>query len=149
MKLFNPLLLLIFLLAFAIRFIDLTNVPPGLYIDEVSIGYNAYEILTTGKDEHGEKFPMAFRAFGEYKMPVYVYMTVASIALFGKNTFAVRLPAFLTGFLTVVFFYYLLKELIALDKKFMPYHLTKAFLLLSTLLLALSPWHITFSRTGF
>ncbi|MGZ7041112.1 MAG: hypothetical protein ACXVH7_04900, partial [Thermoanaerobaculia bacterium] len=48
--------------------------PPGFYLDEASIGYNALTIAQHGVDEQGERFPLYFRAFGEYKNPTYVYL---------------------------------------------------------------------------
>lgn len=149
MKLYTAALIAIFVLAFIIRFIGLTQVPPGLYIDEVSIGYNAYKILTTGKDEYGAPMPMVFKAFGEYKMPVYIYLTVAAMAILGKTEFAVRLPGAATGMATVVIFYFLLREVTTFDKTFVEKKREHAYLLFATLLFTLSPWHVMFSRTGF
>ncbi|PIV01434.1 glycosyl transferase, partial [Candidatus Shapirobacteria bacterium CG03_land_8_20_14_0_80_40_19] len=68
--------LLIVGLAFFLRFIFLTKSPPGFYVDEAAVGYNAYSILKTGADEYGKKFPLFFRSFGDYKMPLNIYLTV-------------------------------------------------------------------------
>src|SRR4051812_19724477 len=95
----------ILLLSAFLRFYDIGNDPPGLYIDEVSIGYNAYSILKTGKDEFGASFPMAFRSFGEYKMPVYIYTTSLAMALFGKSEFSVRFTSAFSGVVTILLFY--------------------------------------------
>ena len=51
---------------------------PGLYVDEASIGYNAWTIAHFGVDEHGIHFPLFFEAFGEYKNPIYVYASPRS-----------------------------------------------------------------------
>ena len=64
-------------LAFAFYAWDVPSNPPGFYIDESSIAYNAHTISRTGADEYGESFPLYFRAFGDYKNPVYVYMLAA------------------------------------------------------------------------
>ena len=40
-------------LAFLLRVWHLGTVPPGLDADEASIGYNAYSLLVTGRDEFG------------------------------------------------------------------------------------------------
>jgi MFS family permease len=55
-------------------FHDLRKNPPGLYLDEASIALNALSIARDGVDEHGTPMPFYFRAFGEYKNPVYVYL---------------------------------------------------------------------------
>lgn len=65
--------------------------PPGFYLDESSIAYNAHLIATTGRDEHGESFPLFFRAFGEYKNPVYIYLLAAVFKVTGPSITASRL----------------------------------------------------------
>jgi 4-amino-4-deoxy-L-arabinose transferase-like glycosyltransferase len=132
-------LLIIFSLAAFLRFYKIDQVPHGLYIDEVSIGYNAYTILTKGVDEHGVSYPLFFEAFGEYKMPVPIYLTSVSIAAFGKNDFAVRLPSALFGVLTVLLLYLTVRRL---------FH-KESIAFLSAFLLAITPWHLQLSRANF
>jgi 4-amino-4-deoxy-L-arabinose transferase-like glycosyltransferase len=128
-----------------LRLYQLGANPPSIDWDEASIGYNAYSILKTGADEYGNKFPIAFRSFDDYKPPVYVYLTVPSVALFGLNEFAVRLPAALIGTAAVVVVYFLVKEiLINWDKK-----MREWVALVSAFFLAISPWHLQFSRAAF
>ena len=55
-----------------LRIYDISANPPGFFADEASFGYNAYSVLHTGKDEHGQ-IAVFFEAFGEYKLPVYIY----------------------------------------------------------------------------
>jgi 4-amino-4-deoxy-L-arabinose transferase-like glycosyltransferase len=76
--------------------------PPGLYLDEASIGYNAWTILHHGVDEHGASFPLYFTAFGEYKNPVYIYVLVPFMAVFGPSAAVVRLPAAIFGIVAAV-----------------------------------------------
>src|SRR5690242_10590705 len=94
-------LLVCILLAVFIRFYHFNEVPPSLNWDEASLGYNAYSILKTGKDEWGRSFPLSFEAFGDYKLPGYIYTDVPFIAFFGLNSLAVRLPSMLAGVLAV------------------------------------------------
>lgn len=134
------LLVLIILLAAALRFYKLGSNPPSLYWDEASLGYNAYSILKTGRDEHGKFLPLTnFAAFGDYKPPAYIYTAVPSIALFGLNEFAVRFPSALFGTLTVLIAY-------LLAKKIFQNEITG---LLTSFFLAISPWHINLSRAAF
>lgn len=137
------ILVLIILLAFALRFFMLGQNPPSLNWDETSIGYNAYSILKTGKDEYGNFLPLEFRSFDDYKPPIYVYLTVPSIFIFGLTEFAVRFPAALFGTLSVVVFYFLLKEATSDYKK------GDKIALLGSFLLAISPWHLQFSRAAY
>lgn len=146
-KLVVGFLVFILFLASFLRFYQLDTIPHGLYIDEVSIGYNAYSILTKGVDEHGVAYPLFFRAFGEYKMPVEIYLTSLSMAVFGKNELAVRFPSALLGTLTVLLIYFLVRNLFILQKT--KQDNAESVSLLSAFFLAISPWHIQFSRGGF
>lgn len=137
----------IILLAGLLRFYKIDVIPPGLYIDEASIGVNAYDILTKGKDQNGISHPLAFATFGEYKLPVYIYSTALSMGAFGKNEFAIRFSSALFGTLTVLALFAFLREMFLLDKKMSPY--ATAIGLFGSLLLAITPWHIHFSRGGF
>lgn len=128
------------ILAFMLRTVYLSDNPPGFFCDEASIGYNAYSVLTTGKDEHGVWFPLFFKAFGEYKSPLQIYLTIPFIALFGLNEFSTRLPSAVLGTASIIAVYFLAKELAGKKE---PIGLISAFLL------AVSPWHIHFSRIAF
>ena len=133
-------LLFIILLAAFLRLYKLTDVPPGVNRDEASIGYTAYSLLATGKDEYGKSFPLSFESFGDWKLPLYIYITVPFVKIFGLNELAVRLPSALAGIFTVLLTYFLVTEL------FNKSRFTTLYSLLSTLLLAISPWHLHLSR---
>ncbi len=105
------LLLIIIIFSFVLRFVDINYFPSSLNWDEISHGYNAYSILKTGNDEWGIKFPLIFRAFGDYKLPLYIYLTVPSVMLFGLNTFSVRLISILAGTLLPLFIYFIVKQI--------------------------------------
>jgi len=107
------LLVVIIFIAAVLRFYKLASVPPSLYWDEASLGYNAYSILKSARDEHGKFLPFTnFAAFGDYKPPGYIYATVPSIAVFGLNEFAIRFPSAFFGVLTVLLTYPLTKKLL-------------------------------------
>jgi Dolichyl-phosphate-mannose-protein mannosyltransferase len=145
MKRFSTLIILgaILILAAALRLWQLGAVPASPDWDEASLGYNAYSILRTGKDEYGTFLPLSLRSFNDYKPPLYVYLTVPSVALFGLTTWAVRLPSAVFGILAVFGTYLLVRELF--KKSSFCYLLS----VISSLLLAISPWHIQFSRVAF
>ncbi|HYH84817.1 MAG TPA: glycosyltransferase family 39 protein [Pyrinomonadaceae bacterium] len=71
--------------------------PRGFYIDESSVAYNAHLIATTGRDEHGEAWPLFFRAFGDYKNPTYVYMLAALYSVTGPGVLTARLLSAMLG----------------------------------------------------
>lgn len=101
----------IFALSTILRLWQLNNIPPSLNWDEVSLGYNSYSILKTGKDEWGRVLPLSFRAFGDWKLPGYVYLDVPFIAAFGLNEWSVRLPSAVLGIGFVFLVFLILKNL--------------------------------------
>src|SRR3989344_741922 len=107
----NILLGLILSLALFLRLWMLGSLPPSLSWDEVSTGYNAYSILQTGKDEWGFKYPISFRAYGDYKLPGYIYLDVPFVAMFGLNEWGVRLPSAILGVGLVVVVFLILRKL--------------------------------------
>jgi len=139
------LLIFVFILAFFLRFNKLSSIPPGLGRDEVSVAYNAYSILQTGRDEHGRFLPVYFEAIGDQKLPGVIYSTVLSVWLFGLTPLGARFPEALLGSLTVVLIYFLVKKMGELEPKLRHKNLS----LVATVLLAVNPWHIYHSRGAF
>lgn len=130
----------ILVLAIFTRVWKLATLPPSLYWEETALGYDAYSLLKTGKDYHGNSFPLvAFTSFGDYKPSLYFYALIPSIGLLGLNELAVRLPSAISG-IAAVYFIYLIAQELKLGKRVA---LTAAFLL------SVSPWAIHFSRVAF
>lgn len=138
MRIYAALFIIIFL-AFSLRFYKVTGIPPALNWDEVSIGYNAYSILKTGKDEWKQFFPVHFKAYGEYKLPVQIYLSIPGIYFFGLNELGIRITPVVYGTLTVLIIFFLGKALFQ----------NAAAGLVSAFLLAVSPWHIQLTRASF
>lgn len=128
-------LILILSISFFLRAYRLGSYPL-LNPDEAAIAYNAYSLLLTGKDEHGLPYPIHFKSFGDYKPGAYFYFALPFVKIFGLNPLAVRLPNLILSIIGIYFFYRLIF--------FLSKNLDLS--LLSTLLLALSPWHLHFSR---
>lgn len=138
MKTSRVTFLLIVAFGFLVRAVWIGALPPSLNWDEVSLGYNAYSILKTGADEWGKVFPAIFRAYGDYKLPVYIYLTAISELFFGLSVFAVRLPSLLAGTSLIVFTYQLAGKVFK-DRKVA---------LFSALLVVIEPWSLFFSRAA-
>lgn len=137
-------LFLIILLSAALRLYHLGSNPPSLYWDEPSLGYNAYSISQTLRDEHNEFLPIArFIAFGDYKAPAYIYSDVPFILMLGPTEFAIRLPSAISGILIVISAYFLCLELFARSSN------RKKIGLLASLVVAISPWTLQLSRAAF
>lgn len=119
--------------------IALDGVPSGSYVDETSIGYNAWTISTSGVDEHGAHLPLYFTAFGEYKNPVYIYSLSALLRVLPLTVTTERLPAAIFGLLTCLFV-----TLLAWRRS-----RSLPVTLLILVLAALTPWLTIESRVGF
>lgn len=129
-------LIIIIFLASLLRLWNLNNFPVGFNADEASLGYNAYSLFQTGKDEYGTPWPISFKSFGDFKPGLYVYLTMPFVAIIGLNEWAVRLPSALLGIGTVILVFFLSLE----------FFKNRSIALLSSFLLSITPWHIHFSR---
>ncbi len=133
-------LILIVILGAVLRFAYLAQMPPSLNWDEISHGYNAYSVLKTGRDEWGQLLPIAnFRAYGDYPLPLNLYLTIPFEVVFGLTQTAIRLPHALLGTLTIVSVYFLV---VGLTKN-------KKAGLLASFLAAIDPWLLFPSRAVF
>lgn len=139
------IIILLTLIAGALRFYKLGQFPISPNWDELSHGYNAYSILLTGKDEWGVTLPTIFRAFGDYKLPFYIYLTTIPIAIFGLNVFAVRFISALAGTLAIPGIFLLAKELFP-EKKINLKKISISLPVISSFILTFLPWHFFISR---
>ena len=130
----KPILLILFL-ASVLRFWQISKIP-SLNPDEAALGYNAYSLIQTGKDEHGAAWPLHFKSFGDYKPGAYVYLAIPFIKILGLTPLAVRFPNLIFSVLTILVLY----KLIFLLSK------SKKLSLYSSFILSISPWHLQFSR---
>lgn len=130
-------IVIILLIACVLRLYNISSNPPHLTPDEAALGYNAYSILKTGRDEYGTLLPIIFKSFGDYKPGLYIYLTVPFVASLGLNEFAVRLTSALAGIFAVWLIYKITEKLFP-EKKYIS--------VLSAFFLAISPWHVHLSR---
>ncbi|HSW87668.1 MAG TPA: glycosyltransferase family 39 protein, partial [Candidatus Saccharimonadales bacterium] len=138
------LLIFIIIVAIILHFYNLGTNPPALTWDEASWGYNAYSLGIDGKDEFGRFLPYDYlESFGDYKPPVYAYLAILPVKLFGLTPFATRFPSAFFGVLTVLITYFLVKQIFPKSKHKEWYGLVAAFML------AISPWHLMLSRAAF
>ena len=131
--------ILIVLLGFFLRIYQVDSIPPGLTWDEAALGYNAYSILKTGRDEYGTILPLNLKSFGDYKPALYAYVLIPFIAVFGLSEIAVRIPSVLFGVGTIIVLYFLIQKLFQ----------NKKLSLAVSFMVAVSPLSIQFSRGAF
>lgn len=129
------LLILIFIAIIA-RFIRLDYAPPHLSNDEIGAAYGAYSISKTLRDGSNQFLPILWASHGGEGSPLAIYIPLISIMTLGNNDWAVRLPAAILGSFTVIFIGLLVMELTKNSR----------LSLITSLILAFSPWHFSASR---
>jgi hypothetical protein len=134
------LFLVLFFSAF-LRLFHANSVPAGIFDDEASHGYEAYSLLLTGRDQYGQAFPFYLRSFGTYAAPLYAYLSVVPISLFGLSQFSVHLTSIIASLITIVVTF------VAAYKFFPRPKLLSASV--SSLLVGISPWSVFFGRSAF
>ncbi|MBI5302823.1 MAG: glycosyltransferase family 39 protein [Chloroflexi bacterium] len=129
------LLLTILLCAIWLRVAWLDAIPPGLYHDEAFSGLDALGIL------NGAGFPIFFEGNGG-REPFFIYAHALSLMLFGASPWSLRIPAAFVGVLTLAAFF-------ALARAMTPGKRSTWVALVGTAGLAVSYWHLNFSRMGW
>lgn len=139
-------LAVIVILGAAVRLYKLGEVPVSLYWDEVAMLADAKAIAATGRDLHGNSWLQAiFPSYGDYKLPVYIWLASVSVRFFGISEWALRFPSALVGIGTMVLAGFIARELFySFQKKE-----KDVLFLLAVAVTAFAPWSIFFSRTGF
>lgn len=121
----------------ALRLPALDRIPNGLIPDEALSAYDAFSIVETGRDGHGERLPL-FPLSTARLHCMNMYLVAPFVAGRGLDEWSARLPAALVGTSTVAFVFLWLRETVGGGAA-----LGGAFLL------AVSPWHVLLSRTGY
>lgn len=113
------------------------SLPGGINQDEAYAGYEAYSLLHYGKDSFGYSFPVYFISWGSGMNVLESYLMIPFIAMFGLETWVIRLPQLIMAIITLVVVYLLMKRLF-----------NEKAGLISMFILAVVPWHIMLSRWG-
>lgn len=132
------ILLSILVFGGALRLLWLGSVPSGFFRDEAALGYNAYSIWETGKDEFGVILPLVFRSFEVFFLPLYVYLSAPIVGVLGLSETTTRLLSSVSGILALVIIYLIGKKMGG-----------EKIGLFSAFVLAVSPWHIFYSRGAY
>jgi len=127
-------LLVVLSIAVFFRFFQLANIPPEMLGDESVSAWGAIRVLAD------KEYPVFFPE-DNGRLPMQMYLEAVSFHLFGVGLFTSRAVSAVTGVVTVVLLYLLVKRLFAAGRQ------NGALLaLLSSVLLATSYWHLVYSR---
>lgn len=130
------ILALIILLGAVLRLYKLGTVPAGLHFDEAVAGYNAFLLEKTGKNLSGEFLPLDIDSFGDYRPAMISYLSAPLVRLFGLSEFTTRLPTAISGIILIVLAFCFSQIIFRSNR----------LALLGSLLVAVSPFDIIFSR---
>lgn len=123
---------LILAIGIFVRYWQLDSIPPGIQYDEAYNGINAIQSLETGQFK--VFYPENFGREG-----FHLNVTALYVKIFGTENFSLRLANAMWGSLTVIGFFFLLRAL----------KLSRLSVLMGTLMIATSFWHLNFSRTAY
>jgi 4-amino-4-deoxy-L-arabinose transferase-like glycosyltransferase len=126
------LLALITLLAAVLRLYRLDDIPPGLCGDTAYKGIGADRILM------GE-YPIFFEESWGGIEPMYMYLLAGLFAVLGSTTLIIKVLSAIIGIVTVPLLYLLVRRMLS----------SRAVALLASGFLAISYWHISYSRLGW
>lgn len=135
----NKFIYLILGLALFLRVYQLDSLPISLFGDEIDAGYQAWSLATTFRDYRGHFLPTYIESLSEWRAPLLMYVIAPFIGFFGPSTFSVRLPSALLG-VASIFLIYLISRRLFPEKKYLGE--------VAALVLALSPWHLHYTRNA-
>jgi len=124
------LMVVVVLIATALRLPAFGSLPPGLYHDEAAHGLDALDVLQG-------RLKLFFPA-NNGREPLFIYLAALSIAAFGRSPFALRLPSLFAGVLTVA-------ATAAMGRALF----SRRVGLLTAAVLSVMLWHVHLSRTGY
>jgi len=115
-----------------LRLWGIADLPPGLWYDEAIIGQGVLRIL------RDPGFPIFFMIQGHPEEPLFYYLNVPAVALFGASATALRATSAVIGTLTIPAVWWAVRRL------FGPRQAAVA-----VLVFAAMRWHVHFSRLSF
>jgi 4-amino-4-deoxy-L-arabinose transferase-like glycosyltransferase len=126
-------ILTLILVAAFFRLYRLQEWPIGLWRDEAANGLEALRVL------HGN-----IHIFYGTREPMFIYLVAASVAIWGRNPFAIRVVAAVAGTITIPVTYLLVREVFRRTDRS-----ARLLAFVTAFWLATSYWHLNFSRLGF
>ena len=130
-------------LAFALYLNGLSRNPPGFYVDESGIAYNAFLIAHTGKGEFGQRFPLFFQFYTngwtEWANPTQIYLLALPFRFFRPSIHLARIYSAFWVFLACLLLGFLAKQISG----------RRIVAVLVAIIALLTPWLFEVSRLVF
>jgi 4-amino-4-deoxy-L-arabinose transferase-like glycosyltransferase len=126
------IVLFIFVISFILRFYNLEKFFPGVWYDEAQNGAEALRLMNSNNIEF-------FITRYTYMPSMFFYVSSVFVKLFGYNIISLRLTSVFLGTLSVIAFYFLLKEI------FKDWQIA----VLGVFIYSFSRWQLNFSRIAF
>ncbi len=126
-------IIILLVISTLVIFYKFNQIPKNLAYDEVDIAKLALSL------DH--KTYTSFSPLADGHATVYPYILLASMKLFGINTFALRLPAAIFGIINVILFYLIMSFVFDEKNQFLAF--------IASFILVSSRWFIDFSRFSF
>lgn len=102
---YNILCFVICCFATFLHIYKLETLPTAINVDEAGLWYNVQCLLNWGIDQKGNSWPILLSNMWGEQSPMYTYLALICVKLFGNTLFAIRLPAVLNTFLVMIFGY--------------------------------------------
>ena len=149
-KLLRLIIGLIWLVGIGLRLYRLTEIPAGMHVDEAGMAYDAWCLGNFGTDRFLNKWPVYLINYGSGQSAMYAYLTMVFLKLGGVNLWMIRMPAFLSGCLVMIFGTLIAWRCFVPQGKRTGRQETGYWaVILTALLLAVCPYFIMASRMGF
>src|SRR6266700_1453889 len=137
------IILLAIVLAFALYINGLSRNPPGFYVDESGIAYNAFLIAHTGTNEFGQRFPLFFQFYTngwtEWANPTQIYLLALPFRFFRPSIHLARIYSASWVFLACLLLGFLAKQISG----------RRIVAVLVAIIALLTPWLFEVSRLVF
>lgn len=129
---------LIIVLGCFLRLVCIDKFPVGLNCDEASSAYDAFSLLNYGVDRNNNSWPAYLEAWGSGQSVLYTILMIPFIKILDLSIISTRLPMALVGCISLILWYFLLKNI----------NNNKKFCIIGLIFFAICPWHIMKSRWG-
>lgn len=117
----------------------INTVPVSLFSDEADANYQAFVFNNRGTDYFGNKNPIHFHSYSDWRTSLYIYSIAIVQKIIGHVDLAARLPSAIFGIFSVFVFFLILNNLFK----------NEVWPIIGSFLFSITPWLFLYSRAGF